>query len=431
MQPIVPPLVSGENVAGRIRAEPEVFLRECVSRHGPVFTVLVDAGKRITYVLDPHMFQTLLTAPQVDFSPVSRQSKLRFGMGGVVSTMDDVRELSTGLIKSLRGQNLTDSLTRFDAGLHRAVAAYTADLDGECPRTIQQLAHQTLIPATVHALFGAGVYDERFIHDFLTYSSSVSTRFAGSDPSLDPRGIDAERALMARLESALERKETPVVQSLSTTLLGRVSLTQDERVRTLLMLMWGSMVNLIPTSVWMYANVIRDAALVEELHRSGGSHLRQSVVTETLRLYSRPNMYREIAEDFDLELSDGRSIHFTGGDWIALFPRFLHHDSEVYQEPLHFDPRRFCPEKGSDEPPTFYKAGEPIKHSTVVFGLGRGRCPGDTYAIAVLERLLAAWTASFDARLSKAELPGAITDTVSSTPGPASAIEIFIQPRAL
>lgn len=430
MDSIIPTVVNDANAPDRLRTEAEAFLAECAALHGPVFTVVVDGGRRITYVLDPHVFQPLLTAPQVDFSPVSRQSKLRFGLGSVVSTREDVRALSEALVKSLRGQTLTESLVRFDAGLRDSVAAYTADLHGECRRTIQELAHRTLMPAMVYALFGKGLDDQSFLRDFLTFSSSVATRFAGSNPNLDARGIDAEKALLSRLEVALERQESPVVRTLTSTLLGRVSLTQEERLRTLLMLMWGSMVNLVPTSVWMYASVIRDAALVEDLRCGGARQLRQSIATETLRLYSRPNMYREITEDFDLELSDGRWVHFTAGDWIALFPRFLHHDAEAFREPLRFDAPRFCPvADGSGDPATFYKCGKALRHSTVVFGLGRGRCPGDTLTHAVLDRLVVSWTASFDARPVRAELPKAITDTVSSTPGPASDIEVFIRKR--
>lgn len=322
----IPPLVNATEAAQRLRAEPETFLRECAACYGPVFTVLVEGGRRITYVLDLHAIQPLLTAPQVDFSPVSRQSKLRFGLGGIVSTQEDVRALSEALVKSLRGPNLTESLSRFDTGLRGAVAAYATDLEGACLRTIQELARQTLMPAMVFALFGDGLYDERFLGDFVTYSSSVATRFAGSNPKLDARGVAAERALLTRLEGALERQETPVVQTLTSTLLCRASLAQEERLRTLLMLLWGSMVNLVPTSVWMYASVIRDPSLVEDLRRGSEPHLRQSIATETLRLYSRPNMYREIIDNCDLKLSDGRKVRVSGGDWIALFPRLLHHD---------------------------------------------------------------------------------------------------------
>ncbi len=423
MKTIVPPVVDDSGLAQRIRAEPERFLAECAREHGLVFTVVVEGGKRITYVLDPHVFQPLLTAPQVDFSPVSRQSKLRFGLGNVVADDEGVRNLSSGLIRSLRGQELRDTLSSFDRGFKDSLDGLRQELRGPTLMTIQSLAQRTLMPATVGALFGPEVFDERFVDDFLTYSSSVSTRFAGSNPSLDPKGLDAEKALMDRLAPALARAETPVIKTLSERVLNTGALSDEERLRTLLMLMWGSMVNLLPTSVWMYASVIQDAALVSSIREDDGD-LRRSIVTEVLRLFSRPNMYREISEDFDLTVNDERAVHFTGGDWIALFPRFLHHDPEVFKDCREFQPARF---QGD---PTFHKDGSPLKHSTVVFGLGRGRCPGDKYSAAVLDCILAGWCRAFDAQTNFETLPPAVTDTVSSTPGPARMIDVTLAPTS-
>lgn len=431
---IVPPVVDEPGLASGIRTDPEQVLAACVRRHGDVFTLAISDRHRITYVLDPHLFHPLLTAPAVDFGPVSRQSKLRFGLGGVVATNQRVRELSHALTGGLRGRQLRATVDAFAAELDRAVAEYAASLHGTSQRTVQHLAQHTLIPATVHALFDREVYDEGFIEDFRAYSSAISTRFAGSDPDLHPVGIAAEKALMGRLAGCLHRTDTPLLASLSQRLPHDGTVTTDQRLRTLLMLLWGSMVNLVPTSVWMYASVVADPQLVDDIRRTWntdeGMHLRGSVVTETLRLFSRPNIYRQATRDFDLELSNGRTVRFTGGDWIALFPRFLHHDPEVFHRPLCFDARRFCPqEEDPRETPIFCKNGRALRHPIVVFGLGRGRCPGDAYTPAVLDRLLLVWTSVFDGRLESPKLPQAVTDTVSSTPAPASTIDVLLRAR--
>lgn len=432
MTAIMPPVVSKPGLAAKIKRNPEELLISCAAEYGDVFTVALDDGHRMTYILDPHAFQSLLSSPQIDFSPVSRQSKLRFGLGNIVSTNERVRNLSQALTGGLRGSQLSDTLLAFDEELQRMVTRYAAALDGPTRRTVQHISQQTLMPATVYALFGEGVYDDDFVSDFFAYSSSIATRFAGSDPSLSGQGVAAERSLMTRLAVCLRRVDTPVLSALSQRLVKDGSVTDDERLRTLLMLMWGSMVNLVPTSVWMYASILADKNLVGEIRRSrdsdSGSHLRRSIVTETLRLFSRPNMYREVTENFDLELSDGRRIRLTGGDWIALFPRILHHDPEVFHNAMRFDARRFCPvDDDSNKPPTFQKGGAPLRHATMIFGLGRGRCPGDAYSQSVLDRLIIAWTSAFDASLAEMRRPKAITDTVSSTPGPDRNIEILVQ----
>ena len=61
-------------------------------------------------------------------------------------------------------------------------------------------------------------------------------------------------------------------------------------------------------------HLLQGADLVEDLRRGDPVHLRRSIATETLRLYSRPNLYREVKEDFDLEGPDGRRVRFTAGE---------------------------------------------------------------------------------------------------------------------
>ncbi len=425
MKVITPPIVDLPESASRLREDPEGFLTECREQYGLFFTVIVEQEHRITYVLDPHLFQPLLTAPQVDFSPASRQSKLRFGLGSVVATKEEVKHLSRDFIYALRGKALTVARSCFREVLDEAVHEFCATLPSEM--TIQQMVHQTLMPATVEALFGEGIYDANFTEDFLAYASSIATRFAGSDPKTADQGLSAEKALRGRLKKPLAESETLVMRQLREGVLSRPHITEDERLGTLLMLMWGSMVNLIPTSVWMYATVIADPELVNSLRGKDGALLSESVVTETLRLFSRPNMYRQISSDFILAAQGRPSVQLRAGDWVALFPRFLHHDPDVFKQPRTFHGERFCPSEGKK--PTFEYDGTPLRNPTVVFGFGEGRCPGDAYAQNVLNISLQTWCRAFDAHLKTSELPPAVTKTPASTPGPTGEIPAIFQPR--
>jgi cytochrome P450 len=185
------------------------------------------------------------------------------------------------------------------------------------------------------------------------------------------------------------------------------------------------MVNLIPTSVWMYSTLIRDPELVASV-RADPEGLIPSIVEETLRLFSRPNMYRQVTKDFALTLSTGAQVRLSAGDWVALFPRFLHHDPTVFRDALSFNARRFCPVNGAKA--RFVKDGKPLQHATVVFGLGRGRCPGDTFALSVLAVALKGWVQALEARSESTPLPEAVRQTVASTPGPAAAIYAWLKP---
>ena len=62
MDILTPPVINSSDCAARLRIEPESFLRSCRQQYGSVFTLVLDKEIRITYVTDPHLFQSLLTA---------------------------------------------------------------------------------------------------------------------------------------------------------------------------------------------------------------------------------------------------------------------------------------------------------------------------------------------------------------------------------
>ena len=142
----------------------------------------------------------------------------------------------------------------------------------------------------------------------------------------------------------------------------------------------GSLVNLSPTASWMAASssVSLRCRTSSRAPRTGRARRSGSVVLETLRLYSRPNMYRAVRESFDVTLRDGERVRLEAGSWVALFPRFAHLDGEAFQAPETFVPARFV---DADEPSRLRRPGA----SMLVFGMGKGRCPGDRYATEVLE----------------------------------------------
>ena len=225
--------------------------------------------------------------------------------------------------------------------------------------------------------------------------------------------------MLKRLETSLDGAQASVIENLIEGGLDRPEVSREERLRTLLMFLWGSLVDLVPTGVWMVGTLMQERQLMEAVRaesEAGGDELARSIVEETLRLFSRPNMYRQVVEDFELQLSDGRRVGFAAGDWLGLFPRLLHRDPEVFEQPLQFDARRFCSVDGMK--PVFTKGGRRLRHPTLSFGLGRGRCPGDVYTISVLVVSLQRWTVALDVGPCEEALPEDVRKTVSSSPGP-------------
>ena len=416
-----PPTVEDDCARDRLSADPVAYLAACRREHGDVFTLPLSTP--VTYVLDAGTHRAVLTSRAVDFAPISRQSKIRFGLGALVETDEDVRALSHVFIRALRGATLVETLERFDAALRLYTEAFARTLSAEREMALDALVDATLVPASVAALFGEQAVDAHLACDVRNYSVAVAARLTGASPKLKSAGLAASDALGERFARCIEGEQAPLVRALLRD--GADTATRDTQVAMVRMLMWGSLVNLSPTASWMAASVFREPALQDELARAEdgeGMTLAGSVVLETLRLYSRPNMYRAVRESFDLTLRDGERVRLEAGSWVALFPRFAHLDGEAFQAPESFVPTRFV---DADEPGRLRGPGA----SMLVFGMGKGRCPGDRYATEVLERTLLTWTRSLRGALVKEELPPPVKQTVASTPAPCQPILTRIQCR--
>jgi cytochrome P450 len=413
-----PPTIAHENPRVALAEDPAGFLASCQAKWGKVFTIPFETP--VTYVLDASAYRAILTSRKVDFAPVSRQSKRRFELGALVETEADVRALSHDFIRALRGRVLQRIVGRLEAALERHTAAWQATIPSRADLTLDALVDATLVPASVEALFGVSAVDESLAADIETFSASVAMRLTGADPTLNRGGRAAEERLMERFETCLKLSDAPMLEALRDGVMADPAVTDDARVRMLLMLMWGSLVNLKPTSVWLAASVYRleglQGQLREELEQPRAP-LTASVVQETLRMFSRPNMYRAVVEDFDVTFSSGQTYRLAAGSWVALFPQLHHRDGTSFLEPLRFAPDRFLP--ATLEQP--HRGARPS--ALVVFGMGKGRCPGDTYAQTALALTLQSWLTHFEGWVDPAaRLPPAVLKTVASTPGPSQPI---------
>lgn len=421
-----PPVVEQDNPRAALSADPARFLSACRETYGDVFTL--DMPTPVTYMLDPSQFKTLLTATAVDFTPISQQSKRRFDLDLLVETEDDVRALSQAFVRSLRGSTLKETLVRLEDSLKRHVAAFRASEAGAFSVDMQDLVDETLVPASIEALFGTQVLYEGLSQDVRVFSDAVPSRLAGTDIRLDPVSRGAEDRLMEAFGRCLYGENvTPLVTSMTEELFADKQARDRSRIRALLMIMWGSLVNLRSSTVWMAAQVFNAPGLADELRADlaeDDTTLAVSVVMETLRLHSRPNIYRAVVEDLPLTLHDGSSVTLPANGWVALFPRFNHHNPATFRNPLSFRPDRFI--VSAEEK----AAGHNPVQDLMIFGTGRGRCPGDGYANAAMLLILKVWLGQFENRgQSETELPPAVLQTVSSTPAPAEPIHLTLAHR--
>merc|ERR1719319_1611274 len=93
---------------------------------------------------------------------------------------------------------------------------------------------------------------------------------------------------------------------------------------------------------------------------------------EVQRLQSRPKIYR-FAQETCL-------VDIIKGQWVALFPRMMHMDQDIHENPTEFKPERFLNQAMARKPPT--------EKELLVFGGGRGACPANDYSMRALSSII-------------------------------------------
>lgn len=63
-------------------------------------------------------------------------------------------------------------------------------------------------------------------------------------------------------------------------------------------------------------------------------YFAESIIKEALRLSSASIMIRVASDDFILTLDSGQETAIRKGDYIALYPRLIHLDPDIYPNPL-------------------------------------------------------------------------------------------------
>ena len=255
----------------------------------------------------------------------------------------------------------------------------------------------------------------------------MSTMFAGSDPSI----IKSGEAAQGKLKNALKKVLVCQRSSLSTTistlienLLDPLEIPDNERVNFLLMVLWGSLINMQPTNFWLLLHIARhkdsQKDILAEMDLPDKRRAKTlAVVYEVLRLQSRPNMYRYARET--CMLKDGNNtVNVMKGQWVALFPRMMHMDKDIHENPTVFTPGRFLNQTMDRKPPT--------EKELLVFGQGRGACPANDYTVLALSTIITSILAIMELNYED-NVPQSRQNTVSSTPPPDQDANILIRLR--
>lgn len=114
----------------------------------------------------------------------------------------------------------------------------------------------------------------------------------------------------------------------------------------------------------------------------GAVYLDQ-IIKESFRLKPPVTIIPAHVVDDAFELN---GVELQKGDSVLIAPYVCHHNPKVWSEPALFDPERFSEENERSIPPGAY----------LPFGLGDRRCPGTTYALAVMKTYIIKLFREFD-----------------------------------
>ena len=432
--PVLPPVVRKQSpcsFSSNLRLKPSEFLKECQIKYGDVFTLEMDGGKNMTYVFDPNNFKQILTT--FDFFTISKQSKQRFKLNKILEYLP---RITTELKKSLSSKILNPALHRFQKHFDSTVkdmqtpSEYTSGVN----IGLLEFVETFIVPKLLYTLFGPSIYYKGFSDDFRTFNKAMATRNTGSDGKLASFGEKAEENLRNAVCTMLkDQTPTDFVKSVQEGALRSLVLDEEELTNFFLMLLWASLINLRPTTFWMIAHIAREPNALQTIKEEAETASEEldifqirnmkktwSIINEVFRVQSRPNMYRYSLKDTVIKVKGGTTFLIPKGNWVALFPKLMHMDKNVYKDAHKFKYNRFPVDTTLSS----------VYRTPLVFGMGMGMCPAQDYTYFILAIIAIKVFSTFNIDLV-GDLPTADENTVASTPPPLNDVTAIIKLKPL
>nr|XP_014341612.1 PREDICTED: prostacyclin synthase [Latimeria chalumnae] len=208
--------------------------------------------------------------------------------------------------------------------------------------------------------------------------------------------------------------------------LQELGVDNNMQARVMLLQLWATQGNVGPAAFWLLLFLLKHpeamAAVQGEAERVFKQNGREvsplyqisqelldntpvfnSVLNETLRLTAASFLTREVLQDMQLKLADGREYSLRIDDRLCIFPYLSpQRDPEVYEEPEKFKYDRFLNPNGTEKK-DFYKRGKKLKYYNMPWGAGYNICVGRFYAINSLKQFVFILLNSFHMELCDPE----------------------------
>ncbi|XP_041348308.1 cytochrome P450 7A1-like [Gigantopelta aegis] len=423
-----PPLVPGNLLLGNgieFGKHAVQFLHRCQKKFGDIFTIRL-LNQHLTIVADPHSYEQFAKERKFDFDPIQRQVNHNIFSYELV----DARKMLSEAGKKVNGRYLYLGLKNFSDNLKDAFQQVTTvDVNGNDVKTVgdqwgedglRNFTARTLFSALFYTIFGHGPAAEEFhpqvFHkNFDIFHKYFNYMWLGIGVKWFPKALEALRVLchVPNSTDMMNRRGVSDYIKFSTQFMKENAQTEQDIVGHNLVFLHVNY-NTFRAAFWCAYYIVSKADTYTALSKEVGDLVQErlndneplcftleeidhlpvldSIIKETMRLTSGVFMVREIVEDTDFTLDNGKTYRCRQGDKAAIYPPCIHMDPEIFEDPEVFKYDRFVDAK-------FYKNGKELKNPLIAFG---SLCPGKRYAMLQTKWFLMNLVNSFDIEL----LPG-------------------------
>mmetsp|Transcript_18345 Transcript_18345/g.25239 ORF Transcript_18345/g.25239 Transcript_18345/m.25239 type:complete len:515 (-) Transcript_18345:520-2064(-) len=296
-----------------------------------------------------------------------------------------------------------------------------------CQHKLFDMVREYVFKASVAFLISKHLASDEASQLFKTFDKGIPLMFGGAPSFLTKNYSNARQTLVDMIY------DPNFLNMGSDLMVARRALGFSENVyvRGSLGLLFASVGNSIPAVFWCIYHIVADPEAYQAIQgeiedvlnsRSGGNDrdepftleelskmvLVKSAFTEALRLYQGAFTAREATTDFvfDPKKPGQPKYLIKEGTKVMAFVATMHHDPDVFTDPLKYQYDRFAPKMGSDGkmiPATFTKNGKQVTEPVRAFGGGSHLCPGRKFISCEAQAFIALLLSRFDLRLMSSE----------------------------
>ncbi|XP_053571037.1 cytochrome P450 7A1 [Bombina bombina] len=445
-QPGEPPLENGLipylGCALQFGANPLEFLRKRKTKLGDTFTCRI-AGKFVHFVTDPFEFNAVMRhGRHFDWEKFHFATSAKaFGHTSMVA--DDgkpTENVHETFMKTMHGDALDPLITTMMENLQHTMINSSKDwvtdgLYAFCYRVMFEAGYLTLFGKEFNSKEDKNIARQEAqralilnaIENFKEFDKIFPALVAGLPIHVFKTAYSARENLAKDLlhENLRKRDNISDLVTLRMFLNDTLStLTDMDKAKTHLALLWASQANTLPATFWSVFYILgcpkAMKAAKEEVQQVlekasqkvsfDGKYVylkRQdlddmpildSIIKESMRLSSASLNIRVAKENFSLQLNNEKSYKIRKDDIVALYPQMVHLNPDIYENPLDFKYDRYLDEN-KKEKTNFYLQGRKLKYYYMPFGSGKTKCPGRHFAVHEIKQFLTLLICYFDLEL--------------------------------